>query len=169
MPRPPCASQSRRRHLLEPAFLPHRRRGWYSISRYAPGSSGFCSAPGRITRRYAPRPSGAAVAKALRRSSRPAADLVLATVDGRSSSASRRTAAAVAATSNPALRRHWEDDAQRNNLAHPELYKRGFASRMLALEYRVARGLCRRWRRRGLRARLEALRKACGWTDEIGE
>jgi glycosyltransferase involved in cell wall biosynthesis len=72
-------------------------------------------------------------------------------------------------TSNPALRRHWEDDAQRNNLAHPELYKRGFASRMLALEYRVARGLCRRWRRRGLRARLEALRKACGWTDEIGE
>jgi hypothetical protein len=74
-----------------------------------------------------------------------------------------------AKTSDPALRRHWEEDAHRNNLAHPELYRSGIASRLLMWEFRVARGLCRCWRQRGVRGRLEALRKACGWTADIAK
>jgi glycosyltransferase involved in cell wall biosynthesis len=69
-----------------------------------------------------------------------------------------------AKTHSPVMRRQWEEDARRNGLAHPELYRAGFGGRLLAREFFAARSLCRRWRRRGLRARLETLRRECGWT-----
>jgi glycosyltransferase involved in cell wall biosynthesis len=63
----------------------------------------------------------------------------------------------------PKIRQRWDEDAQRNNLAHPELYREGLAGKLLAREFRIVQGLYRASRKRGLATRLEALRRECGW------
>jgi glycosyltransferase involved in cell wall biosynthesis len=63
----------------------------------------------------------------------------------------------------PKIRQRWDEDAARNGLAHPELYRPGLASRLLAREFVWVQAFYRRWRNRGLAARLEALRQECHW------
>ena len=67
----------------------------------------------------------------------------------------------------PKVRQRWEEDARRNGLAHPELYRTGFASRLRTLEFRAVQRLCLAWRRRRLAASLATLRRECGWGDVI--
>ena len=57
----------------------------------------------------------------------------------------------------------WDEDARRNALAHPELYRGGWSRRWARLQFRVAQGWCRRWRKHGLAERLERVRRDCGW------
>jgi glycosyltransferase involved in cell wall biosynthesis len=64
-------------------------------------------------------------------------------------------------TCNPAMQRRWAEDAQRNGLAHPSLYR---SNRWLDYEYRLIQWLFRRWRRRGATARCDKLRHLCGWS-----
>lgn len=68
-----------------------------------------------------------------------------------------------AKTFNPAMQHRWEEDAKRNDLAHPHLYRGGFASRLLHREFRLVQSLWKAWRACGLAARLEAVRRKCGW------
>jgi hypothetical protein len=68
-----------------------------------------------------------------------------------------------AKSNDPKIRQRWAEDAQRNGLAHPELYRDGLAGRLLAQEFRMVQGLYRASRRRSLAARLEAVRDECGW------
>ncbi len=67
----------------------------------------------------------------------------------------------------PKVRQRWEEDARRNGLAHPDLYREGFASRWRALEFRTAQRLYHAWHRRRLAASLATLRRECGWDDVI--
>jgi glycosyltransferase involved in cell wall biosynthesis len=59
----------------------------------------------------------------------------------------------------------WGEDARRNALAHPELYRAGLGQRWLRFQFRLAQGWCRRWRRLGFAARLEQTRRECGWNS----
>jgi glycosyltransferase involved in cell wall biosynthesis len=70
---------------------------------------------------------------------------------------------AAAKTHNPAMAAQWHDDARRNGLAHPELYRGGFSSWLLSREYVLVQGLARAWRSRGLRLRRIRSRRECGW------
>jgi glycosyltransferase involved in cell wall biosynthesis len=65
-------------------------------------------------------------------------------------------------TFNPAMQRRWAEDAQRNGLAHPALYR---SNHWLDREYRLIQWLCRRWRMREATARCAKLRHVCGWNE----
>ena len=69
-----------------------------------------------------------------------------------------------AKTYNPAMKKRWDEDARRNGLAHPELYRTGIASRLLTYEFRLVQFLSRSWRARGLADLLESVRHECGWS-----
>lgn len=58
----------------------------------------------------------------------------------------------------------WEADASRNYAAHPELYS---SSPWLDREHRIVQRVTRAWRRRGLAARLDRVRRECGWDFPI--
>jgi len=60
-------------------------------------------------------------------------------------------------------RERWAEDALRNGMAHPELYGAGLSERLLGMEFRAVQRIVRASRRRGLAARLESLRRDCGW------
>ena len=68
-----------------------------------------------------------------------------------------------AKTHNPAMKRRWDEDAQRNALAHPGLYRPGISNQFLGWEFRVVQRLWRNWHGRSLVSRLEAVRRECGW------
>lgn len=63
------------------------------------------------------------------------------------------------------FQQRWSEDAHRNGLAHPELYREGLRSRILAKEFRVVQRLYRNWRSRNQPERLEQLRRECGWSQ----
>jgi glycosyltransferase involved in cell wall biosynthesis len=65
----------------------------------------------------------------------------------------------------PKVRQRWEEDTRRNGLAHPELYREGFANRLRALEFRAMQRLYQAWHRRRLAASLATLRRDCGWDE----
>ena len=67
----------------------------------------------------------------------------------------------------PKVRQRWEEDAHRNGLAHPGLYRADFASRWRSVEFRIVQRLCLACRRRRLAASLTTLRRECGWGDVI--
>lgn len=69
-----------------------------------------------------------------------------------------------AKTFNPAMKRRWDDDAIRNGLAHPELYR---PQPWLDREYRVVQTAARWWRLRGASSRAEAVRVQCRWDTPI--
>jgi hypothetical protein len=71
---------------------------------------------------------------------------------------------AAAKSFDPALKRQWDEDAARNGRAHPELYR---SRPWLDREFRLVQRAAARWRRRGEAARLEALRRECGWSEPI--
>lgn len=65
-----------------------------------------------------------------------------------------------AKTYHPATRQKWEEDAQRNGAAHPELYR---PRPWLDFEYRIVQGIARRWRTRAAARTLAAVRRECAW------
>jgi hypothetical protein len=70
---------------------------------------------------------------------------------------------AAAKTYDPGTLGRWGDDARRNALAHPGLYRNGISSRLLRLEFKAVQRLSGAWRRRGAAARMEAVCRECGW------
>ena len=68
-----------------------------------------------------------------------------------------------AKTFNPAMKHRWDEDAKRNGLAHPHLYRDGFKSRLLDREFRLVKYLWKAWRSWGLAAHIEAVRRQCDW------
>jgi hypothetical protein len=70
---------------------------------------------------------------------------------------------AAAKSYDPGTRDRWSDDARRNGLAHPGLYRTGLSSLLLRLEFRAVQRLTGAWRSRGSAARAEAVRLECGW------
>ena len=69
-----------------------------------------------------------------------------------------------AKTFSPAMKRQWAEDAMRNGLAHPAIYR---PRPWLDREYRFAQNWVRRWRLRGQDVRLADVRMECGWTRLI--
>jgi hypothetical protein len=67
---------------------------------------------------------------------------------------------AAAKTFSPDLKKKWEEDASRNNLAHPQLYR---ARPWLDLEYRYVQGFLRHWRAARARRGLIAICRECEW------
>lgn len=67
-------------------------------------------------------------------------------------------------SANPALQNHWENDARRNGLAHPELYRK---QTWLHREFSIVQRLVRRLRSRGQTANLRNLQKECAWAAPI--
>jgi len=66
----------------------------------------------------------------------------------------------------PKVRQRWEEDARRNGLAHPALYRAGWANRLRSAEFRAVQRLYRAWHR-GRTESLTTLRRECGWDDDI--
>jgi len=65
-------------------------------------------------------------------------------------------------TYNPAMKQRWDEDAVRNGLAHPDLYR---PRSWLDLEYRLVQRFAGRWRMQGAMARCAKLRRECGWNE----
>jgi len=63
-------------------------------------------------------------------------------------------------SSSPAMKHRWEEDAIRNNLAHPQLYR---PDRWLDLEFKLMRRLLRPARERAAAAAFAAVCAQCGW------
>jgi hypothetical protein len=72
---------------------------------------------------------------------------------------------AAAKSFDPKVAGRWLDDARRNGLAHPALYRRGVGSRLLQIEFRAVQRLTRALRGRGSDSRFEDARRECGWED----
>ncbi len=70
-----------------------------------------------------------------------------------------------AKSSDSKIRGRWEEDASRNGLAHPALYRNNLSSLLLGMEFRAVQRLSRAVRKRGLDDRLEAVRRECAWDD----
>jgi glycosyltransferase involved in cell wall biosynthesis len=71
---------------------------------------------------------------------------------------------AAAKTFDPAMAQKWVEDAERNGLAHPQLYR---PRPWLDFEYRYFQALVRRWRaRRGPRV-FAAVCRECGWPADL--
>jgi glycosyltransferase involved in cell wall biosynthesis len=66
-----------------------------------------------------------------------------------------------AKTYNPAMQQRWADDAHRNALAHPALYR---ARPWLDREYRIVQRVAALLRRRALVGRLASVYRECGWS-----
>lgn len=71
---------------------------------------------------------------------------------------------AAAKTSDPAMTRRWEEDAQRNGRAYPELYR---SNRWLDREYRLVQRGIRSWRAREIERRGTELQAELGWQTPI--
>jgi glycosyltransferase involved in cell wall biosynthesis len=69
-----------------------------------------------------------------------------------------------AKTFNPAIKQRWAEDAERNGLAHPALYRR---RPWLDREYRLVQRIVHSWRARGGATRCERLRGECGWGEPV--
>jgi len=69
-----------------------------------------------------------------------------------------------AKTYDPAMKQRWEEDAVRNGLAHPELYR---PNPWLDREYRLVQRITRCWRRLGGGRRCRALQRECAWSEAI--
>ncbi len=69
-----------------------------------------------------------------------------------------------AKTFSAAAKKRWEEDAVRNGLAHPELYR---GRPWLDLEHRAVQRVARWWRGRGAAARADAVRIQCRWQAPI--
>ena len=65
-----------------------------------------------------------------------------------------------AKTFSPAMALSWEEDAARNALAHPDLYR---PRPWLNLEHRLLKGFLRRSRAGRIVRNLEAIRQRCAW------
>jgi glycosyltransferase involved in cell wall biosynthesis len=65
-----------------------------------------------------------------------------------------------AKTFSPHLRQRWQEDAERNGQAHPDLYR---PRPWLDFEFRLVQRFARLWRSRGTRTTLRHLCRECGW------